>query len=65
MCLQFLWLFLLLTSSSLLVHAFPALGSMNGVHSVNSKTSGTVSRMKNNTPSDLFQVHKVGITLEK
>ena len=46
-CLQFLWF--LTISSSLLAHTLPNLGSANGADSVNSKTIGTVNRMKSGT----------------
>ena len=47
MCLQFLWL--LASSSSLLCHALPTLGSANSVNSMNSKTTGHMNRMKCST----------------
>ena len=50
MCLHFLWL--LASSSSLLAHALPTLGSANSVDTVNSKTIGAMNRMKSDTVSN-------------
>ena len=44
-CLQCLWL--LKSSSSLLAHDLPILGSANSVNSVNSETTGITNRISN------------------
>ena len=62
MCLKFLRL--LQSSSSLFADALPTLGSANGVHSVNSETTGVMSRISNRVPkADLIVLHfKVFLT---
>ena len=47
MLLSSLWL--LASSSSLLAHAFPTLGSANSVNNVNSKTTGITNRASDTT----------------
>ena len=64
--LKFLWV--LVSSSILLVCTLPTLGSGNSAGSVISKTNGTVNRMKSNThptPTSLLRFIDHSLVMEK